>query len=152
MSYIIRDANHSDILDLVIASKQFGKEIPHKSVSKFDTNKISEIISNLINSEAGFVKVVEYDKEVVGCLMAVASELVINRYIASQELLLWIDPDHRNGKTSSQLIDSYVEWSKSIGCDFVRLSAQNQVMNGKAGILFKRKGFQAMETAYVKDL
>lgn len=151
MSYTIRDANHDDTLDLVIACKQFSKEINHR-FARIDTNKISSIIEQLIDGEQGFAKVVEYEGEIVGCMGAYATELMISDLFVSQELLLWFDPEHRNGKTAFKLIDSYVEWSKSIGCDFARLSAQNLVEEGKAGSLFKRKGFQVIETAYLKEL
>jgi GNAT superfamily N-acetyltransferase len=151
MSYEIRDANHSDTLDLVLAVKQFCKEIPHKAWSKVNTTKISELITNLIETPAGFVKVVTKDDEIVGCLIAIATELPINDFIVSQELMFWLDPDHRNGKTSPKLIDAYSEWAEAIGCNFARLSSIDEILGGKAGVLFKRKGFHATETAYIKE-
>lgn len=152
MSYIIRDANHSDTLDTVIAVKQFCKEIPHKAWSKVSTNKVSQLITNLIDSSAGFVKVVVYDEEIVGCLIAVASEIPINDFVATQELMFWLHPDHRNGKTSPKLIDSYVEWAESIGSSFIRLSSIDEIIGGRAEVLFKRKGFKPTETAYIKEV
>ena len=151
MSYTIRDANQSDTLDLVLAVKQFCKEIPHKAWTKVNTTKINDLITNLIESPAGFVKVVTKDDEIVGCLVAIATELPINDFIVSQELMFWLDPAHRNGKTSPKLIDAYSEWAEAIGCNFARLSSIDQLLGGKAGVLIKRKGFQATETAYIKD-
>ena len=52
MSYTIRDANQSDTLDLVLAVKQFCKEIPHKAWTKVNTTKINYLITNLIESPA----------------------------------------------------------------------------------------------------
>lgn len=151
MSYTIRDANHSDTLDLILSVKQFCKEIPHKAWSKVNTTKISELITSLIDIPAGFVKVVVHDDEIVGCLIAVATELPINDFIVSQELMFWLDKNHRNGKTSPKLIDAYVEWAENVGCNFVRLSSIDEILGGKAGVLFKRKGFVATETAYIKE-
>jgi GNAT superfamily N-acetyltransferase len=151
MSYTIRDANHSDTLDIILAVKQFCKEIPHKAWSKVNTTKINQLVSQLIDIEGGFVKLVIHEDEIVGCLIAVATELPINDFIVSQELMFWLDKDHRNGKTSPKLIDAYVEWAKNVGCNFVRLSSIDEILGGKAGILFKRKGFVATETAYIKE-
>lgn len=151
MSYTIRDANHSDTLDLILTVKQFCKEIPHKAWSKVNTTKINELITSLIDTPAGFVKVVTYDDEIVGCLIAIATELPINDFIVSQELMFWLDKDHRNGKTSPKLIDAYSEWAENIGCNFARLSSIDELLGGKAGVLFKRKGFAATETAYIKE-
>ena len=151
MSYTIRDANHSDTLDIILAVKQFCKEIPHKAWSKVNTTKINQLVSQLIDIEGGFVKLVIHEDEIVGCLIAVATELPINDFIVSQELMFWLDKDHRNGKTSPKLIDAYVEWAKNVGCNFVRLSSIDEILGGRAGVLFKRKGFVATETAYIKD-
>jgi len=152
MSYTIRDANHSDTLDIILTVKQFCKEIPHKAWSKVNSTKVNQLVTDLINIEGGFVKIVIHEDEIVGCLIAMASELPVNDFIVSQELMFWLDPNHRNGKTSLKLIDSYVEWAKNLGCSFVRLSSIDQILGGKAGILFKRKGFKEVETAYIKEL
>ena len=66
--------------------------------------------------------------------------------------MFWLDPDHRNGKTSPKLIDAYVEWSKAVGCDFVRLSTLDELLDSRVGVIFKRKGFKPIETAYIKEL
>ena len=150
--YTIRDATHEDLLDIVIAAKNFSKEASEKSWAKFYSNKVSVLFGQLIESEYGFVHMALHDDEVVGGLVAVISEMPINSYLVAQELMLWIDPDHRNGKTAPKMIEEYVNWAREKGCRFVRLSEIDSVLNGKAGILFKRKGFDPVETAYVKEL
>ena len=150
--YNIRETTPDDLLDVVIAAKAFSKEAGHKTWAKFDTNKVKLLLEQLISHEFGFVYIATHNEEVVGGLIAVVSELPINDYRVAQELMLWIDPEHRNGKTAPKLIDAYVAWSKEKGCNFVRLSEIDNVLNGKAGLLFKRKGFEPLETAYVKEL
>ena len=150
--YILRDAIETDVLDIVLAVKQFCKEVPHPAWGRFDSNKVKDLVSGLIESEAGFVKIVTIDEEVVGALIATATPVPINSFIFAQELMFWLDPDHRNGKTSPKLIDAYVEWSKAVGCDFVRLSTLDELLDSRVGIIFKRKGFKPIETAYIKEL
>ena len=150
--YILRDAIETDVLDIVLAVKQFCKEVPHPAWGRFDSNKVKDLVSSLIEIEAGFVKIVTIDEEVVGALIATATPVPINSFIFAQELMFWLDPDHRNGKTSSKLIDAYVEWSKAVGCDFVRLSTLDELLGSRVGVLFKRKGFKPIETAYIKEL
>ena len=150
--YTIRNATEHDVLDIVLAVKQFCKEVPHPAWGKFDSNKVSVLFGQLIESEYGFVHMALHDDEVVGGLVAVVNEMPINSYLVAQELMLWIDPDHRNGKTAPKMIEEYVNWAREKGCKFVRLSEIDSVLNGKAGILFKRKGFDPVETAYVKEL
>jgi len=150
--YIIRDATEQDVLDIVLSVKQFCKEVPHPAWDKFDSNKVNELVSQLCQIDQGFVKIVENDNEIVGSLIAVISSVPINSLVFAQELMFWLDPEHRNGKTSMKLIDSYVEWSQKMGCNFIRLSELDNILGSKAGTLFKRKGFIPVETAYVKEI
>lgn len=151
-TYNIRPATQEDVLDTVLSVKQFCKEVPHPAWAKVNSNKINKLVSELIDNPSGFVTVVTYDEEIVGCLIAVLTELPINDMIFSQELMFWLDPNHRNGKTATKLIDLYTSWSKQNGCNFVRLSELDSVLGGKAGLLFKRKGFNPVETAYIKEV
>jgi len=152
MSYTIRDANHSDILDITIAAKLFSKETNHPALSTINPNKVAATLQQLLDSDVGLVKVACFKKEIIGAIAGVVSELPINDLVVAQELMLWLDPSHRNGKTAPKLIDGYVEWASKKGCDFVRLSALDGILSGRAGILFKRKGFKEVETAYIKEL
>lgn len=152
MSYTIRDANHGDILDITIAAKLFSKETNHPALNTINPNKVASALQQLIDSDLGFVKVVCFNDEIVGALAGAVTELPINDLVVSQELMLWLEPNHRNGKTAPKLIDAYVDWATRQGCDFARLSALDVVLDGKAGILFKRKGFKPIETAYIKEL
>jgi GNAT superfamily N-acetyltransferase len=153
MSYSVRPAKEEDVLDIVFSVKQFAKEIPHLAWSKFDNNKVKDIVTSLVTSEHGFVYVAVNDKgEVVGALIGLLSGIPINDLVFAQELMFWVDPNHRNGKTAPRLIDEYVKWAKNSGATFSRLSALDEVLEGRAGVLFKRKGFKAIETAYVKEL
>jgi len=152
MSYTIRDANHSDILDITIAAKMFSKETNHPALNTINPNKVANSLQQLIDSELGLVKVACFNNEIVGAIAGVVTELPINDLVISQELMLWLDPSHRNGKTAPKLIDAYVAWSTKMGCDFARLSALDAVLEGRAGVLFKRKGFVEIETAYIKEL
>lgn len=150
--YTIRSATEHDVLDIVLAVKQFCKEVPHPAWGKFDTNKVNDLVTKLVQAPQGFVHIALADDEVVGALVGVTSELPINSFVFAQELMFWLDPSHRNGKTAPKLIDAYVEWAESLNCDFIRLSELDSILGGRAGLLFKRKGFKPTETAYVKEL
>lgn len=150
--YILRDATEADVLDIVLSVKQFCKEVPHPAWGKFEANKVKDLVTGLIQNELGFVKIVTHEDEVVGALIGCATELPMNSYVFAQELMFWLEPDHRNGKTSPKLIDAYVQWAKDINCDFIRLSTLDELLDSRAGILFKRKGFKPIETAYIKEV
>lgn len=150
--YIVRDATPSDVLDIVLSVKSFCKEIPHPAWSKVNATKVNSLVTALIDSPNGFVNIVETEGEVVGALIAIVSDIPISDFMFAQELMFWVDPEHRNGKTASKLISNYVEWSKAKGCKFIRLSELDKVLEGKAGLLFKRKGFKPIETAYVMEV
>ena len=150
--YIIRDATNQDVLDTVIAIRQFCKEVPHPAWAKFDVNMVSSLVTQLIQEDIGFVKLVVKDDEIVGTLIGCVTGLPINSLVFAQELMFWLDPNHRNGKTAPKLIDAYVEWAETKGCNFIRLSTLDDVLDSRVGVLFRRKGFKPIETAYVKEI
>jgi len=150
--YTIRNATEHDVLDIVLAVKQFCKEVPHPAWGKFDSNKVNDLVTQLLQVPEGFVQIALADDEIVGALIGVVSGIPINSMVFAQELMFWLDPNHRNGKTAPKLIDSYVKWAENMGCNFIRLSELDNILDGKAGILFKRKGFIPVETAYVKEV
>jgi hypothetical protein len=51
MSYTIRDANHSDILDITIAAKLFSKETNHPALNTINPNKVAATLQQLIDNE-----------------------------------------------------------------------------------------------------
>ena len=150
--YKIRDANQSDVFDLTLSVKQFCKEVPHPAWRKTDGSKIQETISQLVDIPQGFVRVACYNDEIVGALIGVVSGMPINSFTFSQEIMFWFEPEHRTGTTAHKLIDDYVSWSKEMQCDFARLSTLDELLGSRVGVLFKRKGFTPIETAYVKEL
>ena len=153
MSYTIRDANQSDIIDILLLCKQFAKEVPDfLATSNIDTTKISNSLQDLIDSPYGFVKVICYNETIVGSLISVASEMLFNSNLIAQELMFWIEPDHRNGKTSVKIIKEYVKWAEDIDCSLVRLSTVDKCTGSKAGLLFQRQGFSCAEECYIKVL
>lgn len=151
-NYEIREANQSDVFDLTLLVKQFCKEIPHPAWKKTDNSKIKDVISQVIDHSDGFIKVTTYKGEIVGAIIAIISSTLINDYKFSQEIMFWFDPEHRNGKVSHKLIGDYVAWSKQKDCSFARLSTLDELLGSRVGVLFKRKGFTPVETAYVKEL
>lgn len=151
-NYTIRNATEHDVLDIVLVVKQFCKEVPHPAWGKFDSKKVNDLVTQLVQAHEGFVQIALADDEIVGALIGVVSGIPINSLVFAQELMFWLDPNHRNGKTAPKLIDAYVQWAETMGCNFIRLSELDNILDGKAGILFKRKGFIPVETAYVKEV
>ena len=151
-NYTIRNATEHDVLDIVLAVKQFCKEVPHPAWGKFDSNRVNDLVTQLVQAHEGFVQIALADDEIVGALIGVVSGIPINSLVFAQELMFWLDPNHRNGKTAPKLIDAYVQWAETMGCNFIRLSELDNILDGKAGVLFKRKGFIPVETAYVKEV
>ena len=79
MSYTIRDANHSDILDITIAAKLFSKETNHPALNTINPNKVATTLQQLIDSDAGIVKVACFNTEIVGAIAGVWPDVTIFR-------------------------------------------------------------------------
>jgi GNAT superfamily N-acetyltransferase len=150
--YAVRKATQGDVFNIVFSVKQFCKSVPHRAWGRFNAEKVSTLVHSLINDREGFVYVVDYKGDIVGALIGVIADLAISDDTVAQELMLWIDPEHRNNRAALELLDTYVKWSEAMGCTFARLSSVDELMGSKVGILFRRKGFKAVETAYLKEI
>lgn len=150
--YTIRKAEKKDCVDLLFSVRQFCKEIPHPAWAKVDNDKVLQILNQLVESPICFAYLVECEAEVVGALLATKETILINNFTCAQELMFWIDKEHRVGTTAMKLVDEYTAWAKRVGCDFVRLSEIDSIMGSKISLLYKRKKFVPVETAYVRQV
>lgn len=65
------------------------------------------------------------------------------------ETVWWVAPDAR-GKFAGKMLESYEEWAKQRGCGFVGMAALASFP--RAEIIYRRAGYRAAETHFLKPL
>lgn len=86
-----------------------------------------------------------------GVLVATRVESPMTPHACAMERLIWVEPSAR-GCAWSALIDAFEEWGRSTRCQRAMLFSQELLRGAAVGRLFRRRGYQPLETAYSKSL
>lgn len=129
---MIRRATTADIPALVELGARMAAESPEWRDMGYSGQKVSALLSNLIDSPRGLVLVADRGG-VHGVIVAAASEHWACDALVAFELALYVDQDSRGAIAGLQLIKAYRKWV-----------AESGFKRGTAGIT---TGLQAERTA-----
>lgn len=145
---MIRQATKDDILDILVVCKQFARET--KQPAKFDAKHFANSLGNLISLDHGLVLLSIEDDEVVGILIAVASQFVFSPQMVATEMGWYVLPEYRDYRRGVKLVQAFEAWAKEIGADFIAMS--DIVQTQDLSKLYERQGYKLSEKTYVKEL
>ena len=75
---------------------------------------------------------------------------IFSEDIVSTELIWYMQPEHRKGRSSMEMLKQYEEWCKGKGCKFITMIDIDPYNNLES--LYTRKGYKVTEKTYVKDV
>jgi len=88
-------------------------------------------------------------RELVGMLgIIVALHPVTGRPYAD-ELAWWVNPAHRRGRVGPALLGRGEQWARQMGASMLKMVAP---VDTDVGRYYRKHGYDAVETAYVKRL
>lgn len=139
-----QDAIRQMVLDFALNS-------PYADIH-IDVDKINEVISNILEEDnsRSIILLGCKDDQIVGMIIASTSEMLINRDIVAQELVYWIDPEHRGGRLAIQMLDAFEYWAIKVGAKFIQMSLVATELAPKVSAIYKRKGYRPCETGFLK--
>ena len=118
------------------------------SAELYDKLHFRHVYRGLISSpDLGFVAIIEADGEPVGCLIAAAAQSPFAPIVVAEEVMWWVDPDHR-GPESLSMLDVYEAWAVDIGAKIVGLSSFGK----RPPAEYKKRGFSPVEQKHAKAL
>lgn len=131
----------------------FAKASPYSDVT-IDIEKLEEIIGGMIDEDKTKVIVVLglKDNIPVGIMAAQTSEMLFNRELMAQEVVYWIEPEHRGGRLALELLEAFEFWAKKVGCKYLNLSALETEHIDKVSKLYNRRGYDLSERAFLKRI
>ncbi len=88
---------------------------------------------------------------VCGVLVATKVDSPIAPYAVAMERLLWVEPSAR-GPAWSNLIDAFEAWARETQCQQTMLFSQIALRGVAVSRLFRRRGYEPLETAHLKLL
>jgi len=143
---MIRPATADDtpqIIEMVghfLASTRYGR------LFAFVPEMIEALANRVIEAEC--VLVAESAGVVVGMLAGVGAVDPYSGQRFGDEVVWWVEPDARRGRSGPQLLAAFEAWASHQGLGFVRVSQPSDAPG--VGEFYARRGYEPVETAWVK--
>jgi GNAT superfamily N-acetyltransferase len=143
---VINEASSNDVKSLAGIASDFA------SLANVDLDCPLWISSweNFIDSGFGVIFTIANDDSIVGMLGGVAYPDINSGKKMATEFFWYVTPSAR-GK-GLKLFDSFEKWAINKGCSDIIMVHLQDVMPDKLRKLYKRKGYKAIETHYMKRL
>ncbi len=138
-------AELEDIAEATDMAMAFAKESPYKDF--IDRTYLETLIMKIISGDKteGIILIIPD----IGMLASVVSPFPYGPYRVANELCWYVKPDHRNGRSGTDLISAFEYWAEhKANCKLISFSA----LNNKLDKFFKRNGYKLRERAYMKVL
>ncbi|MBW9113158.1 GNAT family N-acetyltransferase [Rhizobium cauense] len=87
-----------------------------------------------------------------GFLIARAGANYLTGERMAEEVAMYVEPDARSVGLAGGLIAKFEEWAASSRCTVVKLTAQHSARPEAVARLYRRSGYAAAETAFIKRL
>ena len=148
MSTKIRPMVEDDIFDVLILAKEFSKEAPKSH--KWDKDKTNKFLYSALETPSMQVFVIESNGELTGAIVGILTEMFMSNKIVATELAWFVSKEARGTPASIKLVKTFENWAKQNGANYT-------IMGDFKGItdldyLYSRMGYEAAETAYMKEL
>jgi len=148
MTYTIREATEDDFLDVMMLVKQFSKEAP--SMYFWNAGKAEEVVRGCIDGEHHGILLLEIDSVVRGMLMYVFIEIPFTGSLMLSELAWFVEKEYRGHRGSLSLLEEYEAIGDKVGVDYVQMSDIQPMSSLEK--LYTRRGYEKMETSYVRKV
>lgn len=113
---MIRPGTLADVPALVELGRLMHAESPRWRVLEYVPEKVAEFFAVLVDSPRGFVRLVEIDGEIVGGIVAAASEHWFSHTLTAFEIVVYVAPPFRGTLAPLRLLKAYRAWGESLGC------------------------------------
>lgn len=144
---MIRRATTADIPALVELGARMAAESPEWRDMGYSGQKVSALLSNLIDSPRGLVLVADRGG-VCGVLVAAASEHWACDAVVAFELALYVDQDARGAIAGVQLVKAYREWVAENGFKRGTAGVTTGLQTERTAVLYERAGARRLGVVF----
>jgi GNAT superfamily N-acetyltransferase len=145
---VIRQANQTDIFDLLVLARGFSREAP--AMHKWDKDKTEALLKAVIDTPNCVTYIWEEDGEVVGGLLGTLQPLFMSHTLVAAELAWFVDESVRGKSGALRLVKAFEGWAKDQGADYITMADIEGIAN--LGKLYNRLGYEKTETSYSKRI
>jgi len=139
---MIRPATIEDLPALLDIGRDMATESPRYSRMRFSRDKLAHMLGALIESEAGFVCVVEDDCGISAVMVAMVAEHWMSDDLNASDLALYVKPNARGTMAATELICAYRAWAQGRGAVLVQAGITTGIFTEKTAQLYEYLGFK----------
>ncbi len=118
---------------------------------QFDINKFVDFWRPIIANESGVIFIAEDDGEIIGAIAGMAYPEPYSDELVVQEFFWFVRPGHR-GSAGLRLYEALEYWARQKEAKALRMVHLMDSMPEKLSRIYKRLGYEQVETLYSKDL
>lgn len=149
---IIRKATPQDVEQMAICAMHMFYESPHYRQFSIDAEKVYQMMLWLVSSDDGIALVVEKDSQIVGGFLGQVAQHWFGHHKAACDFGLFLDKDHRGGRTAIDLIHAANEMAKQKGAHEMIITNTTGVQGDRVEKLYQYTGFTRLGGSYYKLL
>jgi len=146
---VIRQARVADLERLLPLGEMFYTEagLP----GKFNPESFSGTWAMFINNNIGVIFLLEEDGLVIAAIGGVRFPESASGRVQAQEMFWFVHPDFRRSGAGEILIVEFERWARDVACQATILAL---LKSSPAGVeeLYLRRGYQPLETWYIKEV
>lgn len=142
----IRNATLLDITSIVEMAELMHSQSRFKRFN-YDKAKMKALVTNLVIDASGILIVME-DVSLVGGIMGIVAEHYFGTDKMAVDLGLFVNPDSRNAKVATGLINEYIIQSKAKGAVDIRIGNTTGRELESIGKLYEHLGFKKIGGLY----
>lgn len=146
---ILRSATIDDLPRLHALTAHFLASTPYGNLLREPSEvRLFGLVEQVL--ESGVILVAELDGQIEAMLAAVALEHPVSGEPYADELVWWVEPEHRGSSIGPRLLDLAEAWAVSNGLTMLKMVAPSG--STALAAFYVHMGYHAVETAYVKPL
>lgn len=148
----LRHATLDDVPVIVEMARTLYASSVYSEIS-IDTAKVRQMLEKfIVEGQQNFLVVLSHDEgKPVGVLAAYAFQPLFSNDKIATEVLLWLEPEHRNTKRGKELLDAYEYWAKLIGVKVVQYGLLSSA-DPRLASFYERRGAFSAENIYYKKV
>ena len=148
---LIRDAKHDDIPAIIVMGQRFFDASGYDDLTDYDEQSAAATFAMLIDSVDGVVLVAEHEGVVVGTAAALVFPFFFNHtHKHAQEFFWWVNDEARGAGV--RLMKELEQKSCNLGAQSLTVAAVASLKAEAVGAVYRRAGFCASDSTYVKRL
>ena len=148
-----RQIEWPDIPKILELGERMHKESPFFGQYEFDRDEVTNYIAHSLNNpQYEFNLVAEKDGEIIGGMLGTVSKLTFCKHYMPNELIVYVEPEHRKGTVGIKLIKAFEKWAYEKGFTSTSIGFSTGINTDRTIGLYERLGYNIMSYKLVKEL